>query len=119
MMVFVRILDLEIPLECTVVEVASLSASTLAICVLMWNRNTIVLVIYADVAASISKLKIHISLMRKLVSSKYYNEYNLLNTLLQISWILDLKSILDVTMELIFVLLVDMSAKLHPTLELM
>ena len=116
MMVFVRILDLEIPLECTVVEVASLSASTLAICVLMWNRNTIVLVIYADVAASISKLKIHISLMRKLVS---YNEYNLLNTLLQISWILDLKSILDVTMELIFVLLVDMSAKLHPTLELM
>ena len=77
MMVFVRILDLEIPLECTVVEVASLSASTLAICVLMWNRNTIVLVIYADVAASISKLKIHISLMRKLVSSKYYNEYNL------------------------------------------
>ena len=119
MMVFVRILDLEIPLECTLVEVASLSASTLAICVLMWNRNTIVLVIYADDAASISKLKIHISLMRKLVSSKYYNEYNLLNTLLQISWILDLKSILDVTMELIFVLLVDMSAKLHPTLELM
>ena len=75
-MVFVRILALEIrKADYTVVEVAILLASTLAICELMWNPNTIVLVIYADVAANVSKSKIHDPLMRKLVSN-YSSEYN-------------------------------------------
>ena len=75
-MVFVRILALEIrKADYTVVEVAILLASTLAICELMWNPNTIVLVIYADVAANVSKSKIHDPLMRKLVSNYNY-EYN-------------------------------------------
>ena len=76
MMVFVRILALEIrKADYTVVEVAILLASILAICELMWNPNTIVLVIYADVAANVSKSKIHDPLMRKLVSN-YNSEYN-------------------------------------------
>ena len=76
MMVFVRILALEIrKADYTVVEVAILLASTLAICELMWNPNTIVLAIYADVAANVSKSKIHDPLMRKLVSN-YNSEYN-------------------------------------------
>ena len=75
-MVFVRILALEIrKADYTVVEVAILLASTLAICELMWNPNTIVLAIYADVAANVSKSKIHDPLMRKLVSN-YNSEYN-------------------------------------------
>ena len=76
MMVFVRILALEIrKADYTVVEVAILLASTLAICELMWNPSIIVLAIYADVAANVSKSKIHDPLMRKLVSN-YNSEYN-------------------------------------------
>ena len=66
MMGYVRIL-VKIPkMECICAKVVALPASTLAICVLMWNPSTTLLVICAVVAAKCSNSEIPARLMRKI-----------------------------------------------------